>query len=52
MKKANEQLEKRVRKEQGTGEFSWEGKINKAITSLYFVNLGLIGLFLLKHLIF
>jgi hypothetical protein len=49
---ANKQLEKRVTKEEGTGEFSFEGKVNKVITGLYIVNLGILLMFVFKHLIF
>ncbi len=52
LNKANQQLKRRVEKEEGTGQFTCEGKVNQAITGLYIVNLVLIFLFLLKHLIF
>jgi hypothetical protein len=52
MVKANKQLETRVNKEEGTGEFSFEGKVNKVITGLYIVNLIILFVFVLKHLLF
>lgn len=50
--KANEQLKNRVDMEEGNEEFSFEGKINQAITGLYIVNLVLIAIFFIKNVFF
>lgn len=52
MRKGNEQLGRRVEREEGKGEFSCEGKVNQVITGLFLLNLGLILVFFVKNVFF
>ena len=52
MQNAKTQLKERADREEGGSEFSFEGRVNQVITSLYLLNLGLIAVFLIKNSFF
>ena len=54
MQNAKLQLKQRADREEGEedSEFSFDGRVNKVITSLYFINLCLIAAFLIKNSLF